>query len=79
MKSAARINETMPKAHVQTILWLLFNNELKIEFQTQITDFWPSNYSAICESMFKICENLNDQVNEAEVFYLSKGLTDNLR
>ena len=76
LKSAARITDSMPKAQSQTVLWLLFNNELKIEFKSQLTtEFWPSNFSAVCESMFKICENLTD----VEVFYVSKGMVEQLR
>ena len=30
LKSAARITDSMPKAQSQTVLWLLFNNELKM-------------------------------------------------
>ena len=79
LKSAARISDSMPKAQCQTIMWLSFNNDLKISFKSQLTEFWPSNFSAICESMFKICANYDDPVNDVEVFYMSKGLADLLR
>ena len=47
MKSAGRIQESMPKATKLTILWLLFNGELKFDYQAQLTEFWPANFSAI--------------------------------
>lgn len=69
----------MPKAQAQTILWLLMQGELKFDYRSQLEEFWPNNFSAICETMFAIYQS-HDRVNEeVEVFYLSKGLADSLR
>lgn len=79
MKSAGRIQESMPKATKLTILWLLFNGELKFDYQAQLTEFWPANFSAIAEDMFKVYESHDRQNQDVEVFYLCKGLTDQIR
>ena len=78
MKSSNRIQETMQKSDIQAILWLLFKGELKIDFSSQLSDFWPSHFAAISDTMFKIFE-LHDKVNDIEVFYLSQGLADLLK
>lgn len=80
MKSAGRITDSMPTAQVQAILWLLFAGELQFDFKNQLSDFWPLNFTAISETMFKIYEN-HERANNShiEVFYLSKGLADSLR
>ena len=78
MKSAGRIQESMPKATKMTILWLLFNGELKFDYQEQLKEFWPSNFSAIAETFLKIYES-HERNQDVEVFYLAKGLADQLR
>ena len=69
----------MPKAQMQTIIWLLFDGNLKFDYESQLSEFWPRNFSAISETMFKIYECQNRFNAEIEIFYLSKGLADSLR
>ena len=64
---------------MQTILWLLFNGNLKFDYESQLSEFWPRNFSAISETMFKIYESQNRTNADVEVFYLSQGLADLLQ
>jgi hypothetical protein len=69
----------MPKAQIQSIIWLLFDGHLKFDYESQLTEFWPRNFSAISETMFKIYESQNRTNADVEVFYLSQGLADLLK
>lgn len=81
MKSAGRIQTEaiMPKAQIQSIIWLLFDGHLKFDYESQLTEFWPRNFSAISETMFKIYESQNRTNADVEVFYLSQGLANLLK
>lgn len=78
MKTAGRITDEMPKAQMQTILWLLSQGELRYDCKNQLSEFWPANFSAISEAIFNIYESY-ERMNDVEVFYLSSGLTNILR
>ncbi len=86
MKSAARIDEAWPKAKSQTVLYLLFNNELRLDFRPQLEERWSTAFTAVSESMLSICRDHKDGDADAadlnldvEAFYLAKGLVDSLR
>ena len=64
---------------MQTIIWLLFDGNLKFDYESQLKEFWPRNFSAISETMFKIYESQNRTNADVEVFYLSQGLADLLK
>ena len=69
----------MPKAQIQSIIWLLFDGHLKFDYESQLTEFWPRNFSAISETMFKIYESQSRTNADVEVFYLSQGLANLLK